>query len=97
MIQGIPAVEWKKTENNAKLFAAVLCLNYLSGAAGTNILAGDSFLFKCSFWRIPAIYDSCSHQPRPLDNHYQSPLDIIAHLSFLISPYIFYYDLTNLV
>ena len=26
MVQGLPAVDWKKQENNAKLFAAVLAL-----------------------------------------------------------------------
>ena len=26
MVQGLPAVDWKKPENNAKLFAAVLAL-----------------------------------------------------------------------
>ena len=26
MVQGVPAIDWKKPENNAKLFAAVLAL-----------------------------------------------------------------------
>ena len=26
MVQGLPAVDWKKPENNAKLFAAVIAL-----------------------------------------------------------------------
>lgn len=26
MVQGLPAVDWKKPENNAKLFAAVLAM-----------------------------------------------------------------------
>lgn len=26
MVQGLPAIDWKKPENNAKLFAAVLAL-----------------------------------------------------------------------
>lgn len=54
MVQGLPAVDWKKPENNAKLFAAVLALfpgtpNYkkiaeVFGESASNVTSGEATL-----------------------------------------------------
>lgn len=57
MVQGLPAVDWKKPENNAKLFAAVLAL--IPGTPDYKKIAavfGESFLIIMSSEETLLIY-----------------------------------------
>lgn len=62
MVQGLPAIDWKKADNNAKLFAAVLALfpgtpdhKKIATAFGESALVLVSFEFNMNLITWPQI------------------------------------------